>query len=241
MKRDTIVNIKQYIPRPIKAFLKYILYCFDYNVFFVKSYSQEGEDLLLKRFFENKKKGFYVDVGAHHPKRFSNTFIFYQRGWSGINIDAMPGSMKLFSKKRPRDINLEVPISKESTTLIYFQFEEPALNGFDEQLSLAREQSTDNKIISKKQIQTTTLKEIFEQYLTKTKEIDFLSVDVEGLDLEVLQSNDWSKFRPKMILVECLKTSLSQITHDEVYHFLTQKGYEIYAKTVNTVFFVSPD
>ncbi|MGI0481008.1 FkbM family methyltransferase [Geminocystis sp. CENA526] len=241
MQKDTRVNIKQSIPKPIKTFIKYILHCLKYDPFFVRSYSQEGEDLLLQRFFGDKKKGFYVDVGAHHPKRFSNTLIFYRRGWNGINIDAMPGSMKLFSKERPRDINLEIPISKEPKTLTYFQFDEPALNGFDEQLSLTREKSTNYKIVSKKEIKTSTLKEILEQHLTEQQEIDFLSVDVEGLDLEVLQSNNWLKFRPKMVLVECLKSSLSQITNDQIYYFLTEKGYKIYAKTVNTVFFISQD
>src|SRR5829696_7661265 len=77
-----------------------------------KSYSQEGEDLILERIFLEQKKGFYVDVGAHHPKRFSNTFLFYKLGWFGINIDAMPGSMSAFESARPRDINLEVAIAE---------------------------------------------------------------------------------------------------------------------------------
>ena len=64
------------------------------------SYSQEGEDLVLRKIFKKQDKGFYVDVGAHHPKRFSNTFLLYKKGWNGINIDATPGSMKLFNKFR---------------------------------------------------------------------------------------------------------------------------------------------
>ena len=75
-----------------------------FDGFSLKSYSQEGEDMILRRLFEKQKTGFYVDVGAHHPKRFSNTFFFYKKGWSGINIDAMPNSMRLFDKIRPRDI-----------------------------------------------------------------------------------------------------------------------------------------
>lgn len=78
--------------------------------FHIKSYSQEGEDMILHRIFERQCKGFYVDIGAHHPFRFSNTYLFYKRGWSGINIDAMPGSMNIFNKFRNRDINLEYGI-----------------------------------------------------------------------------------------------------------------------------------
>lgn len=75
-----------------------------------KSYSQEGEDMILSRIFGDKKNGFYVDVGAHHPFRFSNTYLFYKRGWLGINIDAMPGSMRLFDRFRKNDINIESAI-----------------------------------------------------------------------------------------------------------------------------------
>src|SRR5690242_3324544 len=66
----------------------------------VKSYSQEGEDRILHSIFETVADGFYVDIGAHHPKRFSNTYLFYQRGWRGINVDAMPGSMVRFKRVR---------------------------------------------------------------------------------------------------------------------------------------------
>ena len=75
------------------------------------SYSQEGEDLILDRLLRRKPRGYYVDVGAFHPKKFSNTHLFYRRGWSGINIDATPGSMDEFRRVRPRDTNLEIAIS----------------------------------------------------------------------------------------------------------------------------------
>ena len=84
--------------------------------------------------------GFFVDVGAHHPQRFSNTYYFYLKGWSGINIDAMPGSMKIFDDLRSRDINLEIPISDKSEILTYYEFDEPALNSFS--LSLSHERIT---------------------------------------------------------------------------------------------------
>ena len=74
------------------------------------SYSQNGEDRILHRIFENQKSGFYVDIGAHHPFRFSNTFLFYKMGWKGINVDAMPKSMEIFKRFRPRDINLELAV-----------------------------------------------------------------------------------------------------------------------------------
>jgi hypothetical protein len=95
-----------------------------------RSWSQEGEDMALRRVFEKEKIGFYVDVGAHHPKRFSNTYFFYRMGWNGINIDAMPGSMKEFDKYRGRDINLELGVAKQEGILNSYVFNEPALNTF---------------------------------------------------------------------------------------------------------------
>jgi FkbM family methyltransferase len=70
------------------------------------SYAQEGEDVLLDRLLAKQTDGFYVDVGAHHPKRFSNTHYFYMRGWSGINIEPNPVVVGSFRQMRRRDINL---------------------------------------------------------------------------------------------------------------------------------------
>jgi len=208
------------------------------NGYAVRSYSQEGEDMILRRVFENQESGFYVDVGAHHPKRFSNTYFFYKNGWRGINIDAMPGSMKPFHKKRPRDINLEIPISSKKQQLTYYIFNEPALNSFSKEISEKRD--TDNgtyKIVSTVDIETAALSEILGKYLSKNHSIDFLSVDVEGLDYDVLISNDWSRFRPKVVLVEVLGATLEELVNHEITKLLRTKGYTIFAKCVNTVFF----
>ena len=95
------------------------------------SYSQEGEDMVLSRIFSDKSKGFYVDVGAHHPMRFSNTYSFYKRGWQGINIEPNPDSISMFKRYRPRDINLNCGIAWNKGNLEYYMFDEPALNTFD--------------------------------------------------------------------------------------------------------------
>ncbi len=207
----------------------------------LKSYSQEGEDMILRRLFENQKTGFYVDVGAHHPMRFSNTYFFYKRGWRGINIDAMPGSMKLFNKFRPRDINIEKAISSEKQIITYYVFNEPALNGFSKELSEERHGKGNYFIVSTIDMKTTTLEEIFDYWLPKGQEIDFLSIDVEGLDFEVLKSNSFEKYRPKVILIEILESSLSNLENNEISKFLKRVNYSIYAKTVNTVFFINDE
>ncbi len=204
----------------------------------LKSYSQEGEDMILRRIFECKKKGFYVDVGAHHPFRFSNTFHFYKQGWCGINIDAMPGSMAIFKKFRARDINLEIPVGNTDQELTYFSFNEPALNGFSEELS--RERNGKNGYFIEKEIKlrVSKLSSLLDEYIPIGKEIDYLSIDVEGLDFDILKSNNWLKYKPKCILVEVLKSSLHEVAKNEITLFLMEKGYEVYAKAVNTVFYM---
>jgi len=207
----------------------------------LESYAQEGEDILLKRLFEYRKisdGGFYIDVGAHHPQRFSNTYYFYKRRWRGINIDATPDSMKLFEELRDGDINLELAVSDEQKTLTYYMFNEPALNSFDEELSLKRGLIKHYNIIDTKQIQTVRLDDILDEYLPKKQEIDFLSIDVEGFDVRVLKSNNWDKYRPKVVLIEVLSQDIESMISSEVYSYMKNLNYVYYAKTVGTHFFV---
>jgi FkbM family methyltransferase len=202
------------------------------------SYSQEGEDMILAKIFEGKIDGFYVDVGAHHPKRFSNTYYFYLLGWQGINIDAMPDSMKLFKEIRPNDINLEIGISDSRKKLIYHAFAEPAYNSFCQETSEAYSNIYKFKKAFEKEIQTYSLSEVLEKYLPSEQNIDFLSVDVEGLDYEILLSNNWQKYSPTVVLVEDLQqTSMEQANESKVTIFLKQRNYTLTCKTKYTLIF----
>lgn len=205
----------------------------------VEAFSQEGEDLILKRIFNDKTHGFYVDVGAHHPARLSNTYLFYRAGWRGINIDAMPGSLEPFFRQRPRDINLELAIAARSgEERTYFEFEEPAYNTFDERLATSRTlPPISSRILNRRTVRTWTLAEILQEHLPENQQIDFLTVDVEGLDLEVIQSNAWERFRPTYVLVECYEVAMRHLQGEEIIMFLIAQGYEFFAKTVNTVIF----
>ena len=207
----------------------------------IKSYSQEGEDLILLRILGYKRSGFYVDVGAHHPKRFSNTYLFYKLGWRGINIDPTPGSMKLFNKFRPRDINLEVGVSDSPGFLKFYMFNEPALNTFDEELARERDGKNRYRIVKVEKVKLDTLENILDKHLPKNTEIDFLSVDVEGLDFQVLKSNNWDKYKPKVVIVEILRKPLEELLDDEITLFMRKNGYKLFAKTLNSVFFSDED
>jgi FkbM family methyltransferase len=200
-------------------------------VFYRKSYSQEGEDLIVDRLLSSKKNGFYVEVGAHHPCRFSNTYFFYKRKWSGICIDPLPGTRKSFNRWRPKDITLEVGVSTEPSRLEYFMFNEPALNTFDANVASSRNGLKGYHLIERRQIQTFPLAELLHMHLKPNQAIDLLSVDVEGFDLDVLKSNDWISFRPKVIIVECLTTILEDINSDPIFILLKNQGYLLYGKS----------
>lgn len=232
------LKIKKRIPQTFKNNFKRFRDVFYWDNYFQKSWSQEGEDLVLQRFFEGKKeKGFFIDVGAHHPYRFSNTYKFYLKGWRGINIDAMPGSMKLFNEKRTHDINLEIAISDNEELLTFFIFNEPALNTFSADNANNYLKSHETQLIEKKSLQTKRLADIISNHLPPNTPIDFLTIDVEGLDLNVLKSNDWTCYRPQLVLVEYLDFNSSEFFNSTIYKFMGENGYEFYAKTCNTVFF----
>ncbi|MCZ7616055.1 MAG: FkbM family methyltransferase [Ignavibacteriaceae bacterium] len=129
-------------------------------------------------------------------KRFSNTYYFYKRGWRGINIEPMPGSKNKFDRIRPKDINLEIPISSKEEELTYYIFNEPALNGFSRELSSEGEKLNAYKIVKTVEMKTKTLGSVLDTFLPKGQNIDFMSIDVEGLDSEVLKSNNWDKYVP---------------------------------------------
>jgi FkbM family methyltransferase len=198
------------------------------------SFAQEGEDLILERIFEGQANGLYVDVGAHHPRRFSNTELLYRRGWRGVNVDAAPGSMDAFRKLRPRDINLELGIARTAETRDFFVFDEPALNTFD----AARAKTLDKppyRIVSVQKVRCAPLAEILREHAIGA--IDLLTIDAEGSDYDVLQTLDWDASKPRIVLVEQHQLDLVALLATDVAQFMKARGYGVIAKTFNSIFY----
>jgi hypothetical protein len=193
--------------------------------------------LVLARFFGDKKDGFFLDVGAHHQIRFSNTYKFYLYGWRGINIDATPGSMMEFNSIRPDDINLEIPISESNKDLTFYMFNESALNTFSESEARLKDGLRTFRIIETKELKSQRLENVLDKYLPCNTAIDFLSVDVEGFDLSVLRSNNWEKYRPEFVLAEDLNSDLENSLTSDLSTYMKHNGYKMAARTFNTLFF----
>jgi FkbM family methyltransferase len=202
------------------------------------SLSQEGEDLILARIFEHQATGIYVDVGAHHPRRFSNTHLLYQRGWRGVNIDATPGSMEAFRRARPRDVNLEMGVAGTDETRTFYLYDEPALNTFDPARAKALE-ATPYKLRERREVRCAPLRAILAEH--GIGPIDLLTVDVEGFDFEVLKTLDWEVSRPRVVVTEQFSRDLAALMTSELHAFMQARRYQIVAKTFNSVFYLRAD
>jgi len=229
--------ISKKINKIIGDLLKWILIkndIFTTDQFSNISYSQLGEDLVLKKIFATKQHGFFVDVGAFHPKYYSNTYLLYRKGWRGINIDAMPGSMKIFNKIRTFDKNLEIPIGSKNELLTYYIFEEPAFNGFFS----FKPKNIPSRLIKTKKIATYPLKNILDKFVPQNKSIDLLSIDVEGMDYEVLLSNNWKKYLPSVIVVEDIKFSPDEPQKSKIFNLLRKHHYHLHASLPPSLIFI---
>lgn len=199
----------------------------------IKSFSQEGEDLILNELFKNSSKGIYIDIGAFDPWRFSNTALFYSKGWCGLNVDARPGFKALFDKKRPKDLNVECAVGSFVKSVKLFLFNEPALNTTCEKRARFLQQTTSYKLTNIINTSSRTLFDLFEEF--GRSQIDFLSVDVEGAELEVLRSGNWEKHRPSYVVLEILDTPLQNLGKNLCIKFMKKNGYEIVTKGLRSV------
>lgn len=121
--------------------------------------------------------------------------------------------------------------------MMYYSFNEPALNGFSPILEHKYQHHPHYHLIAKIPLEVKTLAEILHTHCARDKRIDFMSIDVEGLDLEVLKSNDWQHFAPRIILIESWDSDLENLHTNAIFIFLKMQGYKLYAKTTNTLFF----
>jgi FkbM family methyltransferase len=195
---------------------------------FSVSWSQAGEDLALLNVISNQRLGSYIDIGAHHPSRFSVTRHLYQLGWSGVNVEANPDLIKDFAKMRPRDTNLCVAVGLEPK-YSFTIFEEPALSTFD---TGWRDKfiNENNKVSKVVEVEGRKLRRILDEF-SPTNRIDLLSIDAEGSDLQVLQSLELETLEksryPKWLLLEAAPPVKNALETPSV-RLAIKFGYEPY-------------
>lgn len=208
-----------------------------YDWFGKRSYSQSGEDIVADVELGRKKKGTYIDVGAFHPKLFSNTYLFYKRGWNGVVIEPRPGAEELFLKVRPRDRFVGMGVALKKDVLEYMEFEDSATNTFSKKQADRNTKEAGRKFVRKINLVVMPLRDILASNSMEGVEIDLMSVDVEGMDLPVLKSNDWSKFRPKVLICEDLDFDIENPLKSALMKYVGGLGYKLVDKTPFSLIF----
>jgi FkbM family methyltransferase len=180
----------------------------------------------------------YLELGANHPKAGNNTYKFYRRGCHGVLVEADPSLIQAIRRVRNRDTVLNVGVGvDDSHSKRFFIFECSGINTFDEKEAMDRDQNSSTKIKAVIDVPMMTVNKIISKYLPRMP--DFLSIDIEGLDLDVLKTLDFELYP---IPVICAETCLLSETHvkgkdHEIEKLLEKKGYFVYADTyVNTIF-----
>jgi FkbM family methyltransferase len=219
-------KLKQY---GIRTFIKFAfgeLKVILWNRYVYGSYSQSKEDLIIDKMIGYKKTGFYVDVGAFDPLRFSNTMRFYKRGWRGINIEPNTFHWHTFMAKRNRDINLNIGIAQKKGNLTYYHMDPATLSTFVKK-QIAEYERQGFTLLGTRKISVLPLCDVLEKF-AKGKTIDFMSIDVEGFEIDVLKSNDWKKFRPQFLCIESTKADRkNRYTYHTIVSYLYTICYQL--------------
>lgn len=232
--------INKYL-RICNSFFKYYFYFFK-NFGLIKNsknFSQEGEDLFLIDFFKNKTEGFYVDVGAFHPFRINNTYALYKKGFRGINIDISATSIDFFNFARPDDTNLNIGASNKFENKIFFSKKNLSFhNTFSKSLAESKIQNEPFK--KKYTIECKPLTQIIDDTKFSNKKIDFLNIDAEGHDYEVLQGLDLKKYSPKIICIEIsplVDEKNKNYKNTKIFKYLLENNYKLIWKGFNSFIF----
>ena len=205
------INYKSYY---YNLYLYYNLYIKEKIFLKKKSYSQFSEDLEIKKFFTSNYNGIYVDIGCYHPTKFSNTALLYQNGWRGYNIDINKLSVDLFNIARPNDKNINVSISNQSGKEVIFYYN----NLFSALNSLHKDHLINFKVknINQSRVKCKKFEEIVDE------NFDFLNIDCEGHDFEIIKLINLKKYNPKLICIE-----INEKNHREINEYLKNNNYSL--------------
>jgi FkbM family methyltransferase len=200
-----------------------------------KSYSFNGVDLNIDYIFKTKKNGFYLDIGAQHPISNNNTYLLFNKGWRGINIDLDKKNIDLFNIVRPNDINLNYAISdSEKEADLYYYHESSPINTLSKDVS-----NFQNAKVSKvKRVRTKILNNILDD-INLQNHIDYMSIDVEGCEEQVLKGFNIKKYKPSVISIEYLDLNMNKLEfkNNNINNLVSSNLYKFFIQ--NDYFFVN--
>ena len=213
-----------------KIYLYYNLYIRHKCYINRKNYSQWGEDKFINDFFIKKNNGVYLDIGCFHPVMYSNTCLLYKRGWSGINIDINPTSIDLFNIVRPKDFNLCTTIDKDDKEFnLYYDDPFSPLNTLDKEF-YKKIKKKNNRILEDKTVKSKTIDKIINESKIISK-IDFINIDVEGRDYEILKNIKIDKLKPSLVSIETHNVDGTESTnYNKIKNFLENNKFITYKR-----------
>lgn len=185
------------------------------------SFGYNFEDVYLQRLFPGKKDGFYIDVGAAHPTEGSVTRHFYDLGWKGINIEPQDQYFRLLQAERPRDINLQIAVGAQEEERTFFDVGGKGGSTFD--ATNADRGSALGFKVSSKNLRLSTLEKVCEAHAHGP--IDFIKIDVEGWERDVIQGANWKRFRPLVVVAEATVPFSPELCYEEWEPLLLEADY----------------
>ena len=189
-------------------------------------YGEFGEDIMVNRFFKNKEIGLYIDIGAYHPFKGSLTQKLYKKGWHGVNIDISKTSIDLFKIARPKDININCAIGKVTEETIFFENSK-----INQQNSLIRQNLNQKEV----EIKCYELNDIL--IFNKIEKVDYINIDTEGTELDVLKGLNFQKIKPSLLTIEDNDFDLDSDSKKEKIDYMKNQGYVLINNIGVTMFF----
>lgn len=222
----------------IYTLLKFLIQKF-HNLRIIRSFSQEGEDIILDRLIDEKNKNkLYLDIGSGHPIKYSNTYMLYLKGFRGVIVDANKKNIELHQIIRPKDIRFNYILSKDKSEVDFFIYKQSELNTINKKRVSYLKQKKIN-FIKKKRIKSKNSMVFFNKDIKHLmKNFFYLNIDVEGSELDIINSINWKILKPKIITIEILNTELEYLKKNKIYKKLNDNGYRVYSKLYNTFLFI---
>ncbi len=210
------------------------------GIYYRKSWSQCGEDLILRYLFDllHIARPSYIDIGAHHPWYYNNTYLFYRQGACGVNVEPDPSLHAGLRRARRRDVNLNMGIGPREAELDFYVMSRRTLNTFSASEAHKYVEDHGLRVVETQRIEVQTFAQAVDRHMRRTP--DLVSLDVEGWDLDILRSIDFSRYRPHVFCVETVSYAEgdgSGVKNPEIHALMLQNGYRLYADTyINSIY-----
>lgn len=200
-------------------------------------YSQFGEDITAANLLRNVKSGFYVDIGAHHPLRHSNTALFHIWGWRGVTVEPMRQGFRAFRRYRPHAINVRAAIHNDEDSVTLFKFRGGLSNTTMQERVKGLRKSKD--VVGEEVVPALSLNDVFERHVPDGVRVNYLSVDIEGYDIEAMLAFDLARYRPDVVCLELYRPDMLALGENVAVKYMSEHGYQLYAINIYSFTFVN--